>query len=108
MVDAAEQLMAPWQQLRGLVIVPLLRASVLICLTMSVMILAEKVYMAVVIVAVRLVSRRRYRWEPVRDTSDDPELGGAACPIVLVQIPMYNESKVNIVVVGRQWICMLV
>jgi beta-mannan synthase len=107
-MDAAEQIMAPWQQLRGLVIVPLLRASVLICLTMSVMILAEKVYMAVVILAVRLVSRHRYRWEPVRDTSDDPELGGAACPIVLVQIPMYNESKVNIVVVGRQWICMLV
>lgn len=70
-----------WQQVRGPVIVPLLRASVLLCVAMSAMLFAEKVYMAVVVLAVRLLGRRperQYRWEPVGD--EDPELGSAAYP----------------------------
>ena len=34
---------------------------------------------------------KRYKWEPIRD---DVELGNAAYPMVLVQIPMYNEGEV--------------
>lgn len=93
--DVAEQIAVIWQQVRGPVIVPLLRLSVLLCLAMSVMLFVEKVYMAVVILAVRLLGRRperRYRWEPMRD---DLELGNAAYPMVLVQIPMYNEREVS-------------
>ncbi|VAI90524.1 probable glucomannan 4-beta-mannosyltransferase 9 [Triticum dicoccoides] len=91
-----------WQQVRGPVIVPLLRASVLLCVAMSAMLFAEKVYMAVVVLALRLLGRRperQYRWEPMRD-GDDPELGSAAYPMVLVQIPMYNEREVYRLSIG--------
>jgi len=97
---------ALWQQVKSPVVVPLLRLSVSLCLAMSVMLFAEKVYMAVVLLVSRLplLGRRpeqRYRWEPiVRD--GDLEAGGggggdaAACyPMVLVQIPMYNEREVS-------------
>ncbi|KAM0924014.1 hypothetical protein ACQ4PT_005147 [Festuca glaucescens] len=86
-----------WQQVRVPVIVPLLRASVAVCLAMCVILFVEKVYMAVVITAVRLLGRRperQWRWEPMRE-DDDPELGSAAYPMVLVQIPMYNEREVR-------------
>ncbi|XP_044959938.1 probable glucomannan 4-beta-mannosyltransferase 9 isoform X2 [Hordeum vulgare subsp. vulgare] len=68
---------------------------------MSAMLFAEKVYMAVVVLAVRLLGRRperQYRSEPVGD--DDPELGSAAYPMVLVQIPMYNEREVYQLSIG--------
>ncbi|VAI78425.1 unnamed protein product [Triticum turgidum subsp. durum] len=94
-MEAAEQIAVVWKQVRGPVIAPLLRASVMVCLAMCVILFVEKVYMAVVIVAMRLIGRRperQWRWEPLRD--DDPELGNAAYPMVLVQIPMYNEREV--------------
>jgi beta-mannan synthase len=97
-MDAAEQIAAALQQVRGPVIVPLLRASVAVCLAMCVILFVEKVYMAVVITGVRLLGRRperQWRWEPVRK-DDDPEVGSAAYPMVLVQIPMYNEREVRI------------
>ncbi|XP_044433846.1 probable glucomannan 4-beta-mannosyltransferase 9 [Triticum aestivum] len=96
------QIAAAWEQVRGPVIVPLLRVSVLLCLAMSAMLFAEKVYMAVVVLAVRLLGRRpeqQYRWEPVGD-GNDPELGSAAYPMVLVQIPMYNEREVYQLSIG--------
>jgi beta-mannan synthase len=99
---------ALWQQVKSPVVVPLLRLSVALCLAMSVMLFAEKVYLAVVVLASRLLGRRperRYRWEPiVRDDGGgeddgDLEAGGgdaaAAYPMVLVQIPMYNEREVS-------------
>ena len=92
---------ALWQQVKSPVVVPLLRLSVSLCLAMSVMLFAEKVYMAVVLLVSRLpLLGRRYRWEPiVRDGDGDLEAGGggaAACyPMVLVQIPMYNEREVS-------------
>ena len=92
-MEAAEQIAVVWKQVRGPVIVPLLRASVMVCLAMCVILFVEKVYMAVVIVAMRLIGRRperQWRWEPLRD--DDPELGSAAYPMVLVQIPMRTSA----------------
>ncbi|URE04031.1 Glucomannan 4-beta-mannosyltransferase 9, partial [Musa troglodytarum] len=98
--DITEQLGVVWQQIKAPVIVPLLRLSVLLCLAMSVMLFVEKVYMAVVIVLVKLFRRRpetRYKWEPM---GDDAELGNAAYPMVLVQIPMYNEKEVYQLSIG--------
>lgn len=83
-----------WSQIKAPLIVPLLRLAVLVCLTMSLMLFIERVYMAVVIVLVKLFGRKpekRYKWEPVKD---DVELGNSAYPMVLVQIPMYNEKEV--------------
>ncbi|KAM0867581.1 hypothetical protein ACQ4PT_041892 [Festuca glaucescens] len=101
-MDAAEHIAVMWRQVRGPVIVPLLRASVAVCLTMCVILFVEKVYMAVVITAVRLLGcrpERQWRWEPMRE-DDDPELGSAAYPMVLVQIPMYNEREVYQLSIG--------
>ena len=92
--DITEQMGLVWQQIKAPVIVPLLRLTVFLCLAMSVMLFVEKVYMAVVIVIVKLLGKRpekRYRWEPMRD---DLELGNSAYPMVLLQIPMYNEKEV--------------
>ena len=50
--------------------------------------------MGIVIVLIKLFGRKpekRYNWEPIKD---DVELGNSAYPMVLVQIPMYNEREV--------------
>ncbi|RWV82107.1 hypothetical protein BHE74_00028850 [Ensete ventricosum] len=89
-----------WQQIKNPVMVPVLRLAVFLCLVMSVMLVVEKAYMAVVVVLVKLFGRRpekRYRWEPMRD---DLELGSSAYPMVLVQIPMYNEKEVYQLSIG--------
>ncbi|XP_029118345.1 glucomannan 4-beta-mannosyltransferase 9 [Elaeis guineensis] len=98
--DITEQMGLVWQQIKAPVIVPLLRLTVFLCLAMSVMLFVEKVYMAVVIVIVKLLGKRpekRYRWEPMRD---DLELGNSAYPMVLLQIPMYNEKEVYQLSIG--------
>ena len=95
-MDAAAALPEAWSQVRAPVIVPLLRLAVAVCLTMSVLLFLERMYMAVVIAGVRLLRLRpdrRYRCDPIPD--DDPELGSAAFPSVLVQIPMFNEREVR-------------
>ncbi|RWW88464.1 hypothetical protein BHE74_00002662 [Ensete ventricosum] len=94
--DITEQMGVVWQQIKAPVLVPLLRLAVFVCLVMSVMLVVEKVYMAAVIALVKLLGRRpekRYKWELIRD---DLELGSAAYPMVLVQIPMYNEKEVPV------------
>ncbi|CAD5194637.1 unnamed protein product [Musa acuminata subsp. malaccensis] len=98
--DITEQMGVVWQQIKAPVIVPLLRLAVFVCLVMSVMLVVERVYMAAVIALVKFLGRRpekRYKWEPIRD---DLELGSAAYPMVLVQIPMYNEKEVYQLSVG--------
>ncbi|KAL5212983.1 hypothetical protein ABZP36_023830 [Zizania latifolia] len=98
---AAAQLPEAWSQVRAPVIVPLLRLAVAVCLTMSVLLFLERMYMAVVISGVKLLRRRperRYRCDPLPD--DDPELGSSAFPVVLVQIPMFNEREVYQLSIG--------
>lgn len=92
--DMSEQFMIIWGQIREPLIVPLLKTAVFLCLAMSVMLFVERVYMAVVITLVKFFGRKpekRYKWEPLKD---DLELGNSAYPMVLVQIPMYNEKEV--------------
>ncbi|XP_065042690.1 probable glucomannan 4-beta-mannosyltransferase 9 isoform X1 [Musa acuminata AAA Group] len=98
--DDVTQLGMVWEQVKAPVIVPLLRIAVFLCLAMSVMLFVEKVYMATVILAVKLLRRRpetRYKWEPMED---DMERGSAAYPMVLVQIPMFNEKEVYQLSIG--------
>lgn len=92
--DISMQLGIIWAQIKAPLIVPLLRLSVFLCLIMSLMLFIERVYMGIVIVLVKLFGRKpqkRYNWEPMKD---DVELGNSAYPMVLVQIPMYNEREV--------------
>ncbi|XP_044484866.1 glucomannan 4-beta-mannosyltransferase 9 [Mangifera indica] len=98
--DIATQLALFWSQIRAPLIVPLLNLAVVVCLTMSIMLFIERVYMAIVIVLVKLFGRKpekRYKWEPMKD---DIELGNSAYPMVLVQIPMYNEREVYQLSIG--------
>ncbi|XP_074580306.1 putative glucomannan 4-beta-mannosyltransferase 9 isoform X1 [Curcuma longa] len=99
-IQAREQMGLVWQQVKAPVIVPLLQLAVYLCLALSVLLFVEKVYMAIVITGVRLLGRRpesRYKWEPM---GDDAELGTSAYPMVLIQIPMYNEKEVYQLSIG--------
>ncbi|KAF5733701.1 Nucleotide-diphospho-sugar transferases superfamily protein [Tripterygium wilfordii] len=98
--DVTGQLGLIWQQLKAPLIVPVLRLLVVLCLAMSVMLFFERVYMGVVIVFVKLFGRKpekKYKWETIKD---DVELGNSAYPMVLVQIPMYNEREVYQLSIG--------
>ncbi|KAK4281601.1 hypothetical protein QN277_013072 [Acacia crassicarpa] len=89
-----------WDQIKLPLVVPMLRITVFLCLAMSLMLFVERVYMAVVITLVKLFGRKpekRYKWEPLKD---DLELGNSAYPMVLVQIPMYNEREVYQLSIG--------
>ena len=92
--DITSQIGLIWSQIKAPLIVPLLRIAVVLCLIMSLMLFIERVYMGIVILLVKIFGRKpekRYKWEPIRD---DVELGNSAYPMVLVQIPMYNEREV--------------
>lgn len=92
--DISMQFSIIWDQIKAPLIVPLLRLAVAICLIMSLMLFIERLYMGIVIILVKIFGRkpeRRYKWEPIRD---DVELGNSAYPMVLIQIPMYNEREV--------------
>ncbi|GMY39860.1 glucomannan 4-beta-mannosyltransferase 9, partial [Fagus crenata] len=98
--DISMQLGIIWAQIKAPLIVPLLRISVVLCLIMSLMLFIERVYMGIVITLVKLFGRKpdkRYKWEAMKD---DVELGNSAYPMVLVQIPMYNEREVYQLSIG--------
>lgn len=93
--DITGQVGLIWQQTKAPLIVPVLKGMVVLCLAMSIMLFVERVYMGIVIVFVKLFGRKpekMYKLEPMKD---DVELGYSAYPMVLVQIPMYNEKEVN-------------
>ncbi|KAL5067757.1 hypothetical protein RYX36_018644 [Vicia faba] len=95
-----EQIEFIWRKIREPVIVPMLRVAVLLCLGMSVMMLVDKVYMGISICLVKLFGRKpekRYKWESFED---DLELENSNYPMVLVQIPMYNEGEVYQLSIG--------
>ncbi|CAM8973388.1 unnamed protein product [Rhodiola kirilowii] len=98
--DFTAQITVAWAQIKTPLIIPLLKISVLICLAMSVMLFVERVYMGIVITFIKLFGRKpekRYKWEPIRD---DEELGNSSYPMVLVQVPMYNEREVYQLSIG--------
>ncbi|KAG1334459.1 Glucomannan 4-beta-mannosyltransferase 9 [Cocos nucifera] len=80
--------------------VPVLRAAVVLSMIMSVMLVMEAVHMSVVSLGVKLLRRKPeklYKWEPI---TGDEEVGSQAYPMVLVQIPMYNEREVYKLSIG--------
>ncbi|KAL4611607.1 hypothetical protein ACB092_08G137400 [Castanea dentata] len=98
--ELAGQIGMMWELIKAPLIVPLLRLGVYICLAMSLMLFMERVYMGIVIILVKLFWKKpekRYHYEPIQD---DVELGSSNFPVVLVQIPMYNEREVYKVSIG--------
>ncbi|TXG49369.1 hypothetical protein EZV62_025244 [Acer yangbiense] len=98
--DITGQIGLIWEQAKAPLIVPLLKVLVVICLGMSIMLFIERVYMGIVIVLLKVFARKpekKYKWEPMKD---DIELGNSSYPMVLVQIPMYNEKEVYQLSIG--------
>lgn len=83
-----------WGQLKVIVLEPLLRVLMYVSLAMSVMLFIEKVYMSLVVGFNKLFRRKtekRYKWEEFKD---DVESENSVYPLVLIQIPMFNEREV--------------
>ncbi|KAM3354655.1 hypothetical protein ACQJBY_025399 [Aegilops geniculata] len=84
----------------GALSVPLLRGAVMLCMAMSLMVLAEKVLLGSVSAAAKLLRRRRRPAVPPRDEENADGSSSACFPMVLVQIPMYNEREVYQLSIG--------
>nr|GMC80888.1 glucomannan 4-beta-mannosyltransferase 9-like [Ipomoea batatas] len=96
--DVSGMAMLMWGRIRGFRLPPvvplLLNIAVYLCLIMSTMLFVERVYMGVVMFLVKLLRRtpeKRFKYAPLEP---DAELGNAIYPMILVQIPMYNEREV--------------
>jgi len=76
-------------------IAPVMRLATTLCLVMSVLLLMEVVYMAAVSFGVMLFRRKPEKWYKCEQIKVDEEIGSLAYPMVLVQIPMYNEKEVQ-------------
>ena len=89
-----DQLIEVWLQVRAPIVAPLLQFAINVCLVMVTMLFVERIFMCGVMVFVKLLRRtpeKIYKFEPIHD---DLEFGNSAYPMVLVQIPMYNEREV--------------
>ncbi|XP_026427433.1 glucomannan 4-beta-mannosyltransferase 9-like isoform X1 [Papaver somniferum] len=111
--ELTEELSLVWNILRSSFIAPVLRILVYTCLVMSIMLFTERLYMSLIILYVKLFGRKpekRYKWKPITDvdgnngggdSSSDVEKGTSSdYPMVLVQIPMYNEKEVYKMSIG--------
>lgn len=98
---AAEALRAAWDVARAAAVAPVLAAASWACLALSAMLLADAVFLAA---ASLLAPRGRYRAAgpaAAAEENGDEEAsgravgGGGGYPMVLIQIPMYNEREVR-------------
>ncbi|MED6206415.1 Glucomannan 4-beta-mannosyltransferase 9 [Stylosanthes scabra] len=101
-IGRSRQMGLLWEQAREPLVVPLLKLVVALCLIMSLMLFVERVYMGIVIIFVKLFkTQKRYKWEPLNHDDSDIELANnSSYPMVLVQIPMYNEKEVYQLSIG--------
>ncbi|XP_058083488.1 glucomannan 4-beta-mannosyltransferase 1-like [Magnolia sinica] len=97
--DVVEHLRLAWELIKGPVVMPLLRVAVFVCAVMSVMLFVKRVYMAAVIVCVKLLGKKRYTKYRREIMREDLERSRSH-PRVLVQIPMYNEKEVYKLSIG--------
>ncbi|CDY09672.1 BnaC07g33890D [Brassica napus] len=83
-----------WRKTRSLVLLPVFKGLVIMCLVLSIIVFFESFYMNIVIFFGKLLRRKPeklYKWEAMQE---DVEAGSENYPKVLVQIPMYNEKEV--------------
>ncbi|KAK8971159.1 Glucomannan 4-beta-mannosyltransferase 9 [Platanthera guangdongensis] len=95
-----EQFWALSMQFKTAVLVPTMKMAVVLCLIMSVMLLIEKMSMGIVSLYAKIFCRKPekiYKWEAVKE---DEEQGSLAYPMVLVQVPMFNEKEVYKLSIG--------
>ncbi|XP_064955246.1 glucomannan 4-beta-mannosyltransferase 1-like isoform X2 [Musa acuminata AAA Group] len=94
-----ERLLVLWRRIRTPMVVPLLWALMYACAFMSVMLFVERVYMAIVIVLVKLLRIKRYTKYKLDSMRQEME-AESSHPMVLVQIPMFNEKEVYRLSIG--------
>lgn len=83
-----------WRKTRSIVLLPIFKGLVIMCLVLSIIVFFESFYMNIVILFGKLLRRKPeklYKWEAMQE---DVEAGSENYPMVLVQIPMYNEKEV--------------
>ncbi|POO01733.1 Nucleotide-diphospho-sugar transferase [Trema orientale] len=97
--DVTSSLSYAWHSIRVPVIVPLLSLAMILCSIMSIMLFIERVYMAIVILCVKLLGKKRYTKYKLESIKEALELT-QSYPLVLVQIPMYNEKEVYKLSIG--------
>lgn len=83
-----------WESIKNPLIIPVLRVAVILCSVMSVMLFVERLYMAIVILCVKLLGKKRYTKYKLESIKENLELT-KDYPMVLIQIPMYNEKEVG-------------
>ncbi|XP_062199861.1 glucomannan 4-beta-mannosyltransferase 1-like [Phragmites australis] len=94
---------AAWRAVRWSVVVPTLQLAVYVCAAMSLMLFLERLYMAVVVAGLWLLRGRKRAHRRDGDQQQDDLVEAAAdhChPMVLVQIPMFNEKQVYRLSIG--------
>ncbi|XP_015876561.4 glucomannan 4-beta-mannosyltransferase 9 [Ziziphus jujuba] len=99
-----QQIVLVWKKTRApllIIIDPVMKVLVVVCLGMCVMLFIEKVHMSFALVFIKLWTPKQekyYKWEAMKE--EDFELGNLAYPMVLVQIPLYNEKEVYQLSIG--------
>lgn len=85
-----------WVLIKASFIVPVLRFALYTCLVLSFLLFVEWVHVMFLAALAKLFRKKpakRYKWEPMKD---DLENGNVDFPLVLVQIPIYNEIEVDL------------
>ncbi|RLN18837.1 hypothetical protein C2845_PM02G24770 [Panicum miliaceum] len=93
-----------WAWVRSSAVAPALQAAVWACMVMSVMLVVEATYNCAVSIGVKLLGwkpEHRFKWEPLAGDGDEEKGDAAAAyPMVMIQIPMYNELEVYKLSIG--------
>ncbi|KAK9072801.1 hypothetical protein SSX86_009238 [Deinandra increscens subsp. villosa] len=88
-----------WRDMRVSIVLPPLTVALCICVVMSIMMFIERVYMTVVIVLVKITGKKKYTQYKLEALKEDLEQS-RNYPMVLVQVPMFNEKEVYKLSIG--------
>ncbi|KHN02317.1 Mannan synthase 1 [Glycine soja] len=97
--DTSSSLRYAWESIRAPVIIPVLKLAVILCSIMSIMLFVERVAMAIVILVVKVLGKKRYTKYNLEAMKQKLERN-KRFPMVLIQIPMYNEKEVYKLSIG--------
>ncbi|KAD4384446.1 hypothetical protein R6Q59_011433 [Mikania micrantha] len=88
-----------WRDMRVTMVIPPLTVGICICVVMSIMMFIERVYMTVVVLLVKFMGKKKYTQYKLEALKEDLEQN-RNYPMVLVQIPMFNEKEVYKLSIG--------
>ncbi|KAJ3694950.1 hypothetical protein LUZ60_000327 [Juncus effusus] len=95
-----DEIVLSWRLIREMVFVPTFQAIIISCMIMSIIVLIEKLFLGLVSLYAKVFRRRPERIYKCNSIVEDEELGSLSYPMVLVQIPMYNEKEVYQLSIG--------